>query len=196
MLLAVVFILLRQLLLHVRQEARPLRKEPLHLFPVVHPAVLLLVPSESVQRHLQDVVGRRHFFRSLEVRLVVRLPDDVIHHIRDEFLQLHGEDEHCDDHVPRVLGVVVSRRLTASLLVSGAHACHVFVFLGDEARQLRQLLAGGVEGATQTVLPESISSDASEALRMAGKCGKVIAAISDTTRVDITGAQRQWFVHV
>ena len=117
-------------------------------------------------------------------------PDDVIHDVRDEFLQLHGEDEHCDDHVPRVLGVVVSRRLTDSLLVSGAHACHVFVFLQDEARQLRQLIAGGAGGATQTVLPESISSDASEALRKADKCGKVIAAISDTTWVDVTVTQR------
>ena len=70
------------------------------------------------------------------------IPDDVIHDVTDEFFQLHGEDERCDDHVPRVLGVVVRRR-TAS--------------------QLRQLVAKGAVSLTQTVVPEAVGGGTIEA---------------------------------
>ena len=190
-LLTVVFVFLHQLLLLVRQVARPLRKELLHLFPVVFLAVPLLVPRQSVERHLQHVVVARHVFRALEVRLVVRLgghviPDDVIDDVSDEFLQLHGEGERGGDHVPRVLGVVVRRRLAAGQFVSGAHARHVLPLQRDEVRQLRQLIA---RGATEAIVPVTVSGVATEALGMADKCGQVcyvIAAVSATLRMEVS----------
>ena len=91
------------------------------------------------------------------------IPDDVIHDVTDEFFQLHGEDERCDDHVPRVLGVVVRRRTASCMLVCGAHTRNVFAFDGHQSRQLRQLVAKGAVGLTQTVVPEAVGGGTIEA---------------------------------
>ena len=194
-LFTVVFVFRHQLLLLVRQVARPLREELLHPFPVVFLAVPLLIPRQSVERHLHHVIVARHVFRALEVRLVVRLgghvlPDDVIDDVGDELLHLHGEREHGGDHVPRVLGVVMRRRLTAGQFVSGTHARHVLPLQRDEARQLRQLTA---RGATEAIVPVTVSGVATESLGIADKCGQVcgiIATVSATLRMDVTGARR------
>ena len=159
-LLEVVFVLLRQLHLHVHQVARPLREEPLHpsCTPRLSSAGSEPLFPEPFPGRYQDV--GTSFVRSKYVSWcgsAVTCPP-MMSSITSETspFSCMENTEHCDDHLPWVVDMVVTRRLTGCLLVSGAHACPVFVFLGDKARQLHHLLAGGAGGATQTILPESI----------------------------------------
>ena len=79
-----VFVLLRQLLLHVRQVARPLREEPLH------PSCTPRLSSAGSEPLFPAPFPGRCQTSALRFGGHV-FPDDVIHNVRDQFLQLHGE---------------------------------------------------------------------------------------------------------